>query len=79
MDKLVGEDGLIIVDPDQRDLINGKLYCVRNIAGEATFKRYRADPPQLEPMSSNPYHTAIPLGREPFIVIGRVTYTFNRC
>jgi repressor LexA len=39
---------------------DGRIYAVRNQDGEATFKRYRADPPRLEPMSSNPEHKPIP-------------------
>ncbi len=74
MDRIVVEGGWIIVDPDQRDLIDRKLYAVRNAEGETTFKQYQADPPALLPCSSNPAHQPIPLGREPFTVIGRVTW-----
>lgn len=74
MDRLVGDGAIVIVDPDQLDLLEGKLYAMMNGEGETTFKRYRNDPPRLEPVSNNPDHKAIPLGREPFTVIGRVVW-----
>lgn len=74
MDKVIDDNGFIVVDPDQLDLIDGKYYTVRNADGEATFKQYRSDPPRLEPCSTNPSHTTIAIGREPFTVIGRVVF-----
>lgn len=74
MDKLVREGGYIVVDPDQRDLHDGSHFAVMNAHGETTFKRYLASPPQLVPVSYNGEHQPIPLGREPFVVIGRVTW-----
>lgn len=74
MSNIVAEHEYIVVDPDQLDLIEGKAYIVKNAEGEATFKRYRSDPPRLEPDSSNPKHKPILLGREPIVTVGRVTY-----
>lgn len=74
MDRVVGQDGMIIVDPDQQMLHDGKLYAILNEEGEATFKQYRANPPRLEPLSNNPEHKAIPLGASPFTVVGRVIW-----
>jgi len=68
------DGGYVVVDPDQPDLLDGRYYAIMNGDGETTFKRYRADPPRLEPESSNPEHKPIPLGREPFTVIGRVVF-----
>lgn len=72
MNKVVPPGGIIIVDPDQKDLQDGRLYAMMNGDGETTFKRFCADPPRLEPVSTNPAHQAIALGREPITVIGRV-------
>lgn len=72
MNKIADENSILVVDPDQPDLLDGRLYAIMNGDGETTFKRYRADPPRLEPESTNPEHQPIPLGREPFKVIGRV-------
>lgn len=74
MNLVVGDNALIVVDPDELDLLEGKLYAVMNGDGETTFKRYRNDPPRLEPVSSDPSHAIIPLGREPFTVIGRIIW-----
>lgn len=74
MNNIVSEGSIIVIDPDQLDLLEGKLYAMMNGHGETTFKRYRSDPPRLEPVSTNPEHQAIPLGREPFTVIGRVVW-----
>lgn len=62
----------VLVDPDALDLLDGRYYVVMNDAGEATFKQYRAHPARLEPLSHNPTHQPIALGREPFSVIGQV-------
>lgn len=74
MDKYVEHGGFIVVDPDQRDLINGKLYVVQNGEHETTFKKFCANPLQLLPCSHNPAHKPIDLGAEPFTVIGRVVF-----
>lgn len=78
MNKVVGEGAIVVVDPDQLDLLEGKLYAVMNGSGETTFKRYRNDPARLEPVSTNPEHQPIPLGREPFTVIGRVVWQMEQ-
>ena len=74
MNEVVDEGGYLVVDPDQFELVAGKIYAVRNAAGETTFKRYQPEPPALLPCSTNPAHRPILLGREPFTVIGRVTW-----
>lgn len=74
MDLMLRDHEIIVVDPDQLDLISGRAYIVMDGAGQATFKRYHADPPRLEPDSSNPAHQPIMIGREPFVIKGRVVY-----
>ncbi len=74
MDRICSEDGFIVVDPDQRDLIDKKYYVLTNGEHEALFKQFSANPLQLLPCSTNPDHKPIPLGAEPFVVIGRVVY-----
>lgn len=70
------EDGYAIIDPDQTDLLEGKTYLIRNAAHEAVFKTYLPDPPRLvpAPYPEDPERGPIPIGAEPFTVIGRVTY-----
>lgn len=69
-----GGGGFGVCDPDQRDLIDGKVYAVMNEAGETTVKKFQLSPPSLVPMSDNPNHEPILIGRSPFVVIGRITY-----
>lgn len=70
--KIVAEDGYAVIDPDQRELMDGKVYAFRNEHGETTLKRYRESPSRLEPCSTNPEHQPMLLGSEPLVVIGRV-------
>jgi repressor LexA len=74
MNNVVGEGEFVVVDPDQMDLMPGRAYIVMNGQDQATFKRYRSDPPRLEPDSSNPEHQPIMIGREPFVILGRVVF-----
>lgn len=77
MNLIVSDEGYVLIDPDDTDLRDGKVYAVMNAEGETTLKRYRADPSRLEPCSTNPEHTSITLGREPFTVVGRATSAFH--
>lgn len=78
MNKVVPPGSIIVVDPDQSELLDGKVYAIMNSSSEATFKRFRANPMRLEPVSDNPEHQPIPIGKEPFTVIGRVVWTMAR-
>ena len=77
MDQLIEADGYIYVDPDDCDLIDGKVYAVMNGDSETTAKKYRANPARLVPCSNNPAHKPIEIGQEPFTVIGRVVGTYS--
>lgn len=57
MNLLAPEGTRIYVNQDEKDLLNGKLYVVALEDG-ATFKRFRANPPRLEPESTNSDHQA---------------------
>lgn len=71
MDLIAQPGEAVIIDPSQRELVNGGLYIVRNMHGETTFKQYRENPARLEPCSSNEAHTTLYPGQEGFEVIGR--------
>lgn len=74
MDLVVEDGGFVVVDPDQRQLIDGKMYAIMNGQNQTTFKRFHADPPRLEAASSNPNYDQLILGEHPFVVIGRIVY-----
>jgi repressor LexA len=74
MDLIIDPGGYVVVDPDDRNLVSGRVYAVMNGDGETTAKRYMAEPPRLVPVSTNPIHVEIPIGRYPFTVIGRIVF-----
>jgi repressor LexA len=74
MDLLIEEGGYIIVDPDQTNLYDGKIYLIENHEYETTVKRYRGNPARFCPMSRNPEHQEFTLGSGHYRVIGRVIY-----
>lgn len=75
MDLVLPNGGTIIVDPDQRQLYDRKIYLLRNEEGEVTVKQYRSDPARFEPVSSNPVHTTLPIGQDQFFIVGRAVHT----
>jgi len=77
MDQLIQVNGYVYVDPDDCDLIDGKVYAVMNGDSETTAKRYKANPARLVPCSSNPRHKEIEIGKESFTVIGRIVGTYS--
>lgn len=77
MDLLVSDGGYIAIDPDDIDLVSKRSYAVMNGSGETTFKKFMLEPPRLEPCSTDPRHKSIPVGREPFTIIGRVTFAMS--
>lgn len=78
MDLLIPTGGYVLVDPEDGELRDGRVYAVMNGDGETTVKRYRAEPARLEPCSSNPSHKEMLLGSEPITVIGRVIGSFAK-
>jgi repressor LexA len=72
MDRIVPPGHTLIIDPDDRELVDGKHYAMLRPGGDATFKTFYSNPPRLEPCSSNPAHKTILLGEEPLTTLGRV-------
>ena len=73
MNRVSPEGSIIIVDLLQREMTPNRLYVVK-IGDEATFKRYRDNPPRMEPDSTEP-HEIIFLNGEPAHIVGRVVHT----
>lgn len=77
MDKLITPGGYVYVDPDDRDLIEGKVYAVMNSEGETTAKLYRGQPARLIPCSNDASYQETIIGTDQFTVIGRVVGTYS--
>lgn len=72
MDKLLPEGGWAVVDPDQINFYDNRVYLVTNHEHEATVKRYRSNPARLEPCSHNPDHETLMIAPGMVRIVGRV-------
>lgn len=71
MDRISPPGSVILVNMADRRLVPNACYIISNGDGEASYKRFRANPARFEPVSTNPAHEAIFPDHEP-AVIGRV-------
>lgn len=71
MDRISPPGSVIFVNLADRRLVPNACYIIVNGDSEATYKRFRANPPRFEPVSTNPAHEPIFPDGEP-AVIGRV-------
>lgn len=69
MDRIAPQGSVIIVDYEDKDLIDGKYYIIRNGNG-ASFKRYRAEPMRFEPHSTQDHDIIFP--HDGLFIVGRV-------
>lgn len=74
MDLVILRGAYIVVDPDQTQLYNDRVYLIENGDHETTVKVYRSNPARFEPRSSNDAHQPIFMGEIPIRVIGRVVW-----
>lgn len=74
LDRIVAPGAYVVVDPDDFELQDQRIYAMKTVDGTVTFRRFHAAPPRLEPCSSDASHTTIALGREPFTTVGRVVW-----
>lgn len=76
MDRISPPGSTVVVNRKQRALVPNACYVVADDHGAGTYKRFRANPPRLEPVSTNPDHEPIFLSEqfEPR-VIGRVRFS----
>lgn len=71
----VAPDGSIaVIDYQDTDLVNGKLYGIMNGDNEGTVKRYFANPDRFEPDSTEPHQTIFAADHD-IQVVGRVIQT----
>lgn len=71
MDRISPPGSLIFVNLADRRLVTNACYIITNGDGEATYKRFRANPARFEPVSTNPAHEPIFPDGDP-VVLGRV-------
>ena len=74
MDRIIPDGGFAIVDPDQTQLYNDKVYLIENDEHDAQVKLYRSNPARFEPASSNELHQTVFIGEHIVKVIGRVVW-----
>lgn len=72
MNQILPERSYAVVDPDQRELRNNRVYLIQNGGGETTIKRFCTEPARFEPVSTNPAHNVIQIGEHEITVIGRI-------
>ena len=71
MDRISPPGSLILVDLTDTALVPNACYIITDGDSQATYKRFRSNPPRFEPVSTNPSHQPIFPDGEP-AVIGRV-------
>lgn len=70
INRVAPDSAVIIVDYSLQELIPEKFFVIR-MDGEATVKRYMANPDRFEPFSTEPDHPII-LPTEDLTIVGRV-------
>jgi phage repressor protein C with HTH and peptisase S24 domain len=74
MDRIIPDGGFAVVDPDQTQLYNDKVYLIQNEEHDAQVKLYRSNPARFEPVSTNETHKTLFVGEHHIQVIGRVVW-----
>lgn len=74
MDRIIQNGGFAVVDPDQTQLYNEKIYLIENGEREALVKMYRSNPARFEPCSNNDSYETLEIGQTHIRVIGRVVW-----
>ncbi len=65
----------IVVNPDDKELVDRKFYVVQDGNGKVSLKQFSTNPLALVSCSTDGPEPPIPLGSEPFAVIGRIVHT----
>jgi transcriptional regulator with XRE-family HTH domain len=71
MDRISPPGSLILVDLTDKALVPNACYIITDSDNQATYKRFRSNPPRFEPVSTNPSHEPIFPDGDP-AVVGRV-------
>jgi len=70
MDRISPPESIILVNRADKELVPNACYVIADEDGNATYKRYRPDPPRFEPVSTLEHSTIFP-SHEP-VIVGRV-------
>lgn len=68
------EGGFLVIDPDQRELEDGRYYAILDQQGQPAYARFRASPLALMPCAEGLDCQPLVICAAPFTVIGRVVY-----
>lgn len=72
MDRISPPGSVIVVNRRDKALVNNACYIIADSeTGEATYKRFRSNPPRWEPVSVNPAREPLFPDNDP-VIIGRV-------
>lgn len=74
MNLLIEDGGFVVVDPERKELQDGKCYLIQNGDHEATVKCYRKNPARFVPMSDNPEHKEFLASDRDFVIMGRIVW-----
>lgn len=69
-----GSGGFVVIDPDQRELIDESYYAINSDEGVTFFAQFSSSPLSLKPCGNGVENKAILVGTAPFVVLGRVVY-----
>lgn len=77
MDRISPPESVILVNRRDKRLVTNACYIIADADGATTYKRYRADPPRWEPVSTNPRHdpTFVVSEDNKPLIVGRVRRT----
>lgn len=74
MNRVIPPGSWIVADPDDKVLVNRRIYLIQNADHEVTVKRYMSAPARFEPDSDNPEHKPFLVGDCEFSVLGRIVW-----
>lgn len=74
MDQVLPDGSYAVVDPDQRELRDGKCYLLQNGDHEVTIKCYRRNPSRFVPLSNNDTHQEFLVSDHDLVILGRIVW-----
>lgn len=73
------QDTFVVVDGGDTELVDRAIYAIIDREGLPNFKRYLDGPPRFaDPIQTSASDAPVPIGREPFTVIGRLVWQMSK-